>query len=475
MLAPRRHRWTSPRSASTGSSSADNHDEPSRHHCPPNVTAVAERLVVIGGDAGGMTAASQVRARRDLDIVVFERGNWTSYRACGIPYVVGGEVGSLDELVVRRPRSGRIRSTSACATRSSASTSTPAEVEVRDHNHDRNIRLGFDQALVARAARRAGPTCPASTATTSSACRRSTTRAALLGGPRRERCDKWSSSAAATSVSRWPRRSSTAARRSRSSRRRAVMGSLDPDMAARSSRRCVAPRHRRAPGRGSRGSSPAGSSATAERSADLVVLGLGVTPNAALAAKRARASESAGSIAVDRRQQTCAEGVWAAGDCCRVLPPRQRSRVHIALGTVANQQVRVAGINIGGGYATFPGRRRHRRDEDLRTPRWRRTGLNEREAAEAGFVFRARSSRRRPGPATSRGRKPHHREAARRAGERRRARRPDRRRGGRGEAHRRARHGRSPPAWTSSRWSTSTSGTRRRSHRSGIPCWSRPA
>jgi len=41
-----------------------------------------ERLVVIGGDAAGMSAASQARRLRDdLDIVVFERGPHTSYSA----------------------------------------------------------------------------------------------------------------------------------------------------------------------------------------------------------------------------------------------------------------------------------------------------------------------------------------------------------------------------------------------------------
>ena len=69
---------------------------------------MAERLVVIGGDAGGMAAASQARRRNDgLEIVALERGNWTSYSACGIPYLVSGEVGELEELVARTPQEFR--------------------------------------------------------------------------------------------------------------------------------------------------------------------------------------------------------------------------------------------------------------------------------------------------------------------------------------------------------------------------------
>ncbi len=51
------------------------------------------RLVVVGGNAAGMSAASQARRRRgpdDLSIVAFERGHFTSYSSCGIPYWVGG-------------------------------------------------------------------------------------------------------------------------------------------------------------------------------------------------------------------------------------------------------------------------------------------------------------------------------------------------------------------------------------------------
>jgi NADPH-dependent 2,4-dienoyl-CoA reductase/sulfur reductase-like enzyme len=66
-----------------------------------------ERLVVIGGDAGGMAAASQARRRKgpdDLEIVALELGRWTSYSACGIPYLIGGDVKRIDELVARTPQ-----------------------------------------------------------------------------------------------------------------------------------------------------------------------------------------------------------------------------------------------------------------------------------------------------------------------------------------------------------------------------------
>ena len=71
---------------------------------------MAERLVVIGGDAAGMAAASQARRRRDrndLAIVAFERGHFTSYSACGIPYWVSGVVPERDQLIARDPATFR--------------------------------------------------------------------------------------------------------------------------------------------------------------------------------------------------------------------------------------------------------------------------------------------------------------------------------------------------------------------------------
>lgn len=89
--------------------------------------------------------------------------------------------------------------------------------------------------------------------------------------------------------------------------------------------------------------------------ADLVILGMGVRPNSALAADAGIPLGEKGAIRVNDRMQTEVEGVWAAGDCVQSFHLVSRRPFHIALGTVANRQGRVAGINIGGGYATFPG------------------------------------------------------------------------------------------------------------------------
>jgi NADPH-dependent 2,4-dienoyl-CoA reductase/sulfur reductase-like enzyme len=70
----------------------------------PDSSAVST-FVVIGGDAAGMSAASKAkRDDPDLDVVVFEKGQWVSYGACGLPYYVKGEIQSLQDLVSVTPR-----------------------------------------------------------------------------------------------------------------------------------------------------------------------------------------------------------------------------------------------------------------------------------------------------------------------------------------------------------------------------------
>jgi NADPH-dependent 2,4-dienoyl-CoA reductase/sulfur reductase-like enzyme len=53
--------------------------------------------------------------------------------------------------------------------------------------------------------------------------------------------------------------------------------------------------------------------------------------------------------------QTEIAGIWSAGDCVQSHHLVSRKPFYVALGTVANKQGRVAGINIGGGRGVFPG------------------------------------------------------------------------------------------------------------------------
>jgi NADPH-dependent 2,4-dienoyl-CoA reductase/sulfur reductase-like enzyme len=96
---------------------------------------------------------------------------------------------------------------------------------------------------------------------------------------------------------------------------------------------------------------------TAERTidADIAVLALGVRPNTRLAAAAGIPLGIKDAIKVNEKMETEVEGIWAVGDCAETLHLVSGKPVWVALGDVANKEGRVAGINIGGGDAGFPG------------------------------------------------------------------------------------------------------------------------
>lgn len=69
---------------------------------------MADPFVIIGGDAAGMSAAAKAkRDDPDLDVIAFEKGEWVSYAACGLPYYVKHEIDELEDLVSVTPEEFR--------------------------------------------------------------------------------------------------------------------------------------------------------------------------------------------------------------------------------------------------------------------------------------------------------------------------------------------------------------------------------
>src|SRR6056297_1086532 len=67
---------------------------------PTEPSSMADTFVVIGGDAAGMSAASKAkREHPEMDVVVFEKGEWVSYGACGLPYYVKGEIEDIQDII----------------------------------------------------------------------------------------------------------------------------------------------------------------------------------------------------------------------------------------------------------------------------------------------------------------------------------------------------------------------------------------
>jgi len=354
------------------------------------------RLVVVGGNGAGMSAASQARRRRgadDLRIVAFERGHFTSYSSCGIPYWVGDVVDGPDRLVSRAPAVFRDDFDMDVRMRHevTAIDVDRRTVTARDLDAGREVTEPYDELVYAPGA---------------SPIRPDWANGDVAGVFGQQTLDdgaelrKWLDDGARDGVVVGGgyigvEMAEALVRRGLSvtlvEKLPQPMSTVDPDMGAlvrdavcglgievRTGVTVTALEEKEG-----RVSAVVTDSGTLP--ADVVVLGLGVRPNVDLARAAGLPIGRAGGIFTDLRMRV-ADGVWAVGDCVETVNRISGRPMYAPLGTHANKQGRVAGINIGGGYATFPGVLGTAVTKvcDLEVGR---TGLSEREAAVAGFAY----------------------------------------------------------------------------------------
>jgi NADPH-dependent 2,4-dienoyl-CoA reductase/sulfur reductase-like enzyme len=356
------------------------------------------RLVVIGGDAAGMSAASQARRLDpDLEIVALEKGRWTSYSACGIPYLVGGDVDSIDDLIAREPQTFRTQhNIDARILHEATSIDVDAQkVEVRDHEHGgRNYTLGYDVLHIATGATPARPPLPGIDDPLIHGVQTLEDAADLLAHAKKleDPCHVVVVGAGYIGLEMAEAFVKRDVRTTVITRTAEPLSMFDPDMGALIGEamrkedidlrtRTAAQSFER---RGDKRIDVHTNNGTL--TADLVILGLGVGPNSRLAIDAGIAVGERDAVKVDRQQRTSSDGVYSAGDCCESFHRLTGQHVYVALGTVANKQGRTAGTNIGGGYATFPGVIGTAVTK-LCALECARTGVNEKEAREAGFEF----------------------------------------------------------------------------------------
>ncbi|MEI8206841.1 MAG: FAD-dependent oxidoreductase, partial [Kiritimatiellales bacterium] len=95
----------------------------------------SKKIVIIGGVAGGASAAA--RARRlseEAEIVLLERGPYVSFANCGLPYHIGGEIADRDRLLVTTPEQLRTRFRLDVRTQNEVTAIHPLEKEVEIKN-----------------------------------------------------------------------------------------------------------------------------------------------------------------------------------------------------------------------------------------------------------------------------------------------------------------------------------------------------
>ncbi|MEH0547687.1 FAD-dependent oxidoreductase [Streptomyces sp. B21-105] len=358
-----------------------------------------ERLVVIGGDAAGMSAASRARRLKgpeELDIVAFERGHFTSYSACGIPYWVGGDVAGRDDLVARTPEEHRARGIDL-RLRTEVTEIDVAGRRVRARAVDSGAQswTSYDKLVVATGARPIRPDLPGADAAGVHGVQTLDDGQALIDTLSRARGRRAVVVGAGyIGVEMAEALINRGYEVTVVNRGSEPMSTLDPDMG-----RLV---HRAMEGMGIAmvngaevtevcttrdGRVRAVRTEDAEYPADVVVLGIGVRPETALAQAAGLPVGGHGGLLTDLAMRVRGhEEIWAGGDCVEVLDLVSGQERHIALGTHANKHGQVIGANVAGGYATFAGVVGTAVSKvcDLEIAR---TGLREKDAHRAGLRF----------------------------------------------------------------------------------------
>ncbi|MBT2526951.1 FAD-dependent oxidoreductase [Streptomyces sp. ISL-99] len=361
--------------------------------------AAAERLVVIGGDAAGMSAASQARRLKgpdELEIVAFERGHFSSYSACGIPYWVGGAVPDRDDLIARTPEEHRTRDIDLrIRTEVTDIDVAGGRVRSRDLESGAESWTGFDKLVVATGARPVRPPLPGIDAPGVHGVQTLDDGQALIGTLERTKGRRAVVVGAGyIGVEMAEALVGRGYEVTVLNRGEQPMATLDPDMG-----RLV---HEAMNGMGittvsgaevtkvltgDDGRVRAVATDAETYPADVVVLGIGVEPETTLARDAGLPVGSYGGLVTDLSMRVVGhDNIWAGGDCVEVLDLVSGRRRHIALGTHANKHGQVIGSNVGGGYATFPGVVGTAVSKvcDLEIAR---TGLREKDARAEGLQF----------------------------------------------------------------------------------------
>ncbi|MEU5181774.1 FAD-dependent oxidoreductase [Streptomyces longwoodensis] len=360
-----------------------------------------ERLVVVGGDAAGMSAASQARRLKDpeaLEIVAFERGHFTSFSACGIPYWVGGDVPERDQLIARTPEEHRERGIDLrLRTEVTELDVAGKRVRARDVDTGAESWTSYDRLVLATGARPVRPELPGIDARGVHGVQTLDDGQALLDTLARARGRRAVVVGAGyIGVEMAEALINRGYEVTVVNRGSEPMSTLDPDMG-----RLV---HAAMEGlgitmvndatvtkvlTGDDGWVRAVATEDAEYPADVVVLGIGVRPDTALARAAGLPLGAHGGLLTDRAMRVRGhDDIWAGGDCVEVLDLVSGQQRHIALGTHANKHGQVIGTNVGGGYATFPGVVGTAVSKvcDLEIAR---TGLREKDARRVGLRYEA--------------------------------------------------------------------------------------
>ena len=352
------------------------------------------KIVIVGGVAGGATAAARLRRLDEhAEIVVFERSGYISYANCGLPYYIGGVIEAPEALTLQTPESFFARFRVDMRVRHEVTALHPDRktVSVKNLETGEEFEESYDKLLLSPGAKPTQPRLPGAgleklftlrtvedTFRIKEYIQNHHPRSAVLAGGgfiSLELAENLRELGMEVTIVQRPRQ---------------LMNPFDPDLAAFIHGEVRRHGIRLALGRTVEGFAEKDGGVdvllkdAAPLHADLVVLAIGVTPDTALAKEAGLELGLKGSIVVNDRMETSVPDIYAVGDAVQVKHFVTGQDAVISLAGPANKQGRIAADNICGGDSRYQGSQGSSviKVFDLTAAA---TGVNETNAKKAGL------------------------------------------------------------------------------------------
>ena len=354
------------------------------------------KVSIIGGVAGGASAAARIRRLDETaQIIVLERSNYVSYANCGLPYFIGGVIREQAELTLQTPQSFWERFHIDVRVRNEA-----VDIDVKSKTVAiRRLDTGeiyheqYDKLLLSPGAKPVVPHLPGVTSDRIFSLRtvEDTLRirkfieeykpatAVLVGGGfiGLEMAENLTAMGISVTVIQ---------------RSNQLFAPMDADMASfihaqMRSHGVKIELEKTVTGFSSKGGKPVTMIKDSEPiSSDMVLLGVGVEPDTALAEKAGLALGIRGAVAVNEYMETSVPDIYAVGDAVEVSHFVTGKKSLISLAGPANKQGRIAADNICGGNSMFKGTQGSSVIKIFEMT-GAVTGINEKTAEAAGIVY----------------------------------------------------------------------------------------